>query len=439
MGKKKAQIPIETTGAEQAQRDLRETGQAIGDLGNKQSQSSRGAKENAKANSDAGKNTKSVGDATKQTARSVQELDDKAKTAARTLVTTFNPALGSAFSLVSDLFEGLLRINPVLLGLSVAAAAIGGVVTAFEKMAIAADKAEAAIARVAEAQKKLREQSTEEKDTLVRDFQDAGIIPNRQLVENTARRRRNLAFRGDGPAIPRDIATQGLIAQQLAGLSDDEVEQFFAGRAVTPEFAFSGDARQDRTKIRRVVARGRDADAQTALSDLSRSLLVSTRKQALAEQRFGPNEELRALIESEIEILNQNIGTELSDKAKRTIFDIIDQQGVKASRRDFVEAISRQEFPIEPFPGEAAKAGPTKVPGTTRTIDDLAGIAEEIGRRLQPAVFGGTAGSSTATPAIGERATIINNYYNVGELIQTQDGTADRFLNGESHNGAMPF
>jgi len=218
---KDVKIPVKVEGDEQAKQKLKDVGGAVEQVGQAGKASTSGLKEHAAAHEQAA-------GATKQTTQATQQFDHAAKTATIGILGRLHPTLGALGALAVNVAKGLKGISLGLLGMVGLGAAIGGIITYFERLAEKAREAEEQIRRVVEAEREWRTEDLAKRRELAKALLAAGVEPS--AVPRAARTEQILR---KGLRLPEAWAGSGAVAQAVAGLSQAEVLEYLRGVAVT--------------------------------------------------------------------------------------------------------------------------------------------------------------------------------------------------------------
>lgn len=128
-------IPVEVSGSEEAQRELRQVGQDVRDVGQASSQAAGGQRVGAEASREQAEAARRAGANTRDAAKSVNQFDDSAKTAVTGILGAFNPALASLGNIAVDVVKGFSAMSGALLGTIAAGAGIAGLITLVQQFA----------------------------------------------------------------------------------------------------------------------------------------------------------------------------------------------------------------------------------------------------------------------------------------------------------------
>lgn len=297
MGKSKAQIPIETTGAEKAQRDLKQTGTEVENLGRAGARAAGGHQKFTEATAVSSEATKTfeenihrladaqddsvpedstaaylklraallgTGDATDEAKSQFTQFDDKAKTAARSLLTTVNPAIGGLFGLAVDLAEGLKKVNPVLIAIGAGAAVLSGLTIGLRKAFEASQKLKESLDAVRNSRlQALRDQEQSGRglrQSIAEELVGVGVSADQtQFVLEDIKQLQDAG-------VTRNFARSAAVARSAGLIGEDDALDFISGIIASggevPRF---GQGRgRDRSVARRLVARGSQNDARGA-------------------------------------------------------------------------------------------------------------------------------------------------------------------------------
>lgn len=275
MSKDQVRIGVGVDGDEKSKQDLRRVAAELERFDREQAEATRGsdkaaaaAKRQAAAQEQQAKATRKAATetdaASKQAAGGLDDIDDSAKSAAAGLLGTLHPALGSISSLFVDLLKSLGKFNPMLLATVGAGAALGVLVTGFNRIAEAAERARQAILRQRAALAEKTLGGIEQRLQSEADLLAAGVTPETAAVNAVMARRRSMGMRGT----PADVARAAATAEAAGLISGDQVEQYAAGVALQGAPGLTTDQRANRKAVEAVLKAGSTAGAQQALEAL---------------------------------------------------------------------------------------------------------------------------------------------------------------------------
>jgi len=245
---KKVTIPVEVQGGEKSQEELAQLKGKLEELAGAQGGS-------------AAKSEKAA-DQNKKAARSILDVDDAAKTAATSILNRMNPALGGAVELVTNLAKGAGSMSLSLLGFVGVGFAIEGISALFRSMSEQAEKAAEAIRRAKEERRAMEREAIKGQVGLADQLAGAGVFGAAGAASADAR------AIADSLGVERSLAEFGAVARTLRPeLTNEQVRDLLAGFvAGGRQGGFSGDSRQNRRMIDRLLRRGATPDARAALS-----------------------------------------------------------------------------------------------------------------------------------------------------------------------------
>jgi len=171
---KEVKIPVQVTGAEEAQRDLQQTGQAVKGVGSAGAQAAKGTGQATAATKQHAAAHAKAAPAVKKTAQATNQFDDSAKTALTGILGQFNPMLASLGNIAVDVAKGIGKMTFALGGMLAIGVVISGLVALFRKMKEAAQAAEAALERTTKAREKFARQQQEPAARIAADLQRMG-------------------------------------------------------------------------------------------------------------------------------------------------------------------------------------------------------------------------------------------------------------------------
>lgn len=444
MADKNVGIPVAVEGAQQAQTDLKQTGQAVEDLGKKtggaKGEEARSIRDAAKATADeirqktaaakaaaadlrlAEAAARAKGDEARARqfaalavaeetklqqlnavavgagAKATKAFSDEAKTAATGLLSAFNPALAATVNIVADVVKGLGKINPILLAIAAAAAVISAVTSVLKGMAAAAEEVRKNLEAAREAMKALREEGRGERRNVADALAAAGVTGGADQAAELVNR---LKAQGIEP----ELGKVGAVAQQVGGLSEAQVRQFVAGYfAAGGGETFTRDQGKNRAFIDRMLAEGAKPENAAFLQgrirdvapDVAASALPGEALDPTARKWYGLIEKFRkqnGLNDADVAGLERYLNSREAEPDRRVLDAFREQVDFWSDKVPGIAFFGPQG------PGSAGRlrrqVGDEPLQGGTRTIDELVRIAERLRQEfaggLGPAMGGGQA------------------------------------------------
>lgn len=207
-------IGVRVEGADQAARDLQKV-QSTTEAG--------GAAVDRKAAA-----TRKAAGATRTAAKAQDRFNDSAKTALTGILGRLSPEMASLANIGVDMAKGIGQASVALLGMVGAGAALGGIVWAYRKIAEAAEKAAEAIKREARARLEAARGTSERQADMADTLESmAGLLGIAEKVTRQVDQMQKT--RG----IERDVASFGLMAQAIGGLTPEQVDQVMGAWLLT--------------------------------------------------------------------------------------------------------------------------------------------------------------------------------------------------------------
>jgi hypothetical protein len=447
---KDVRIPVRVDGAPQAQSDLKQTGEAVQDLGKKtggaKGQEARSIRDAARATAEEIREkqrshqaaaadlrvaaavarskgdeaaarrfaTAAVAEETKlqqvntvvvgKGAQAQKAFSDEAKAASVALLSAFNPALAAMVSVIAEVVKGLSKINPILLAIAAAAAVITAVTSVLKGMAAAAEDVRKSLEAARAAMKALREEGKGERRSVADALAAAGVTGG---ADQGAALVNRLKAQGVEP----ELGKVGAVAQQVGGLTEAQVMQFIAGYfAEGGGESFTRDRGKNQAFIQKMLTAGAKPENAAFMQGRIRDVAPDVAASALPQEAMDPvARKWYGLIES---FRKQNI---LNDADAKALERYLNSREADPDRRvldafsDQVDFMSDKVPAIAFFgpqgPGSAGRlrrqVGDERVTGGTRTVDDLVRLAEQLRQEfaagLGPAMGGGAGGTTNFT------------------------------------------
>ncbi len=261
-------IPVRVTGDDEAKQKLRAVGESVEGVG--------------KAGDAAGGGLEQPGKQAETSGRKVEGFSRDAKQALGGLLDLAAPGFSQLLNLVTDVAVGITKVGASLLAMAGAAAAVGAVVALMRQMATAAEDARREVERVRGVRIGQREGAQALRERVQDAFLDAGVGV---AGESEARA---VAELGRTQGIEEDVATFGVIAGQLGGLSDAERQSVMAAFVAGGRSArFEGSAAAKKAMIARMVQAGREPGAQQAFRNFLAGRAARVRGDAVPENAFA--------------------------------------------------------------------------------------------------------------------------------------------------------
>lgn len=272
MGSAEVRFKVAITGAKQAQQDLRDTADAVRDVGRAQIDDGRSSHQRGV---DAyfgrtSRGAKQATEATRDLTKSTLELDDSAKTFAASLIGTINPQMGQMTSLLADGVKGAGGLSAGLLGVVGAGAAIGAIVMIVQHLSQETEEARRRFISLMDTMAQQRQAGAESRASLGDQLASVGIAG----AEAAAQAQRDVAEMmqgGIGEPVAEFAAVAAAKASNLglgiplnrAGLR----ERLAAGYLASGKTAsLSGDDAEDQKLLEQLLAMGGTDQAQQFLS-----------------------------------------------------------------------------------------------------------------------------------------------------------------------------
>ena len=248
MSKDRINIPVEVTGANEAQDQLRDVKGAVEDVGQADQ---RHATSKGK-----------VAEKTEGAAKAQDKFNDSARTALTGVLGRLSPEMASLATVAVDVAKGIGQASVALLGMLGAGAALGGMVMAFRKIAAATERAARAAERGVAAARKMREEGASRRREVAEQLRDAGV--GASAAGPIARR---AAMRQHAEGVPFEVTTQAEIARRLYGLDDDQVRDIERGMIVADTGGGFGRDRAENQKLLQTLRRAAATEGARAFAE----------------------------------------------------------------------------------------------------------------------------------------------------------------------------
>ncbi|MDX2197913.1 MAG: hypothetical protein SF069_02960 [Phycisphaerae bacterium] len=432
--KRGVNIPVEVTGAEQAQAELRDTKAAVEGVGTGGAKAAGGAAQLGDAAGKATAGAKGLGDAAGKTnpaldetkkkgegaAKSLVDFDNKGERAAKTLLGLFNPQLSQAADALLDVLGGLTKINPMLLAISLGAAGIATLVNLLQGARKAAEELNEQLERQARIVAGQERGAAALQARVADDLAKAGVF-DAGLAERATRRTIELNRQGVRAQLAQDAAVAGAIAA-AGGQAFDE-DAFLAGVIARGKTSadFGDNNAKAMQEIQAAQAAGGTPQARAALQQYIRATAPAAVQELIQEDptAVGSGSEVVFDAAEEETKRRRQLSDRDSRRARRVADAFAGRSGESPGRALELEGLNPENpTAFEPdnwfSPWRRIEPGERdRILGAARDILGLAGSATSR-----------TDGAASSQPVI-----INNSTTNIGTVLQSSDRLGDYTFN----------
>ncbi|MDX2200798.1 MAG: hypothetical protein SF069_17710 [Phycisphaerae bacterium] len=429
--KKGVNIPVEVTGADKAQQELREVKAGVEGVGQSGSKAASGTDQLGQSAGnaipkledagDAAKNTSNntgdLGDKADKAASSIFDFDSKSERAAKTLLGMLNPQLAAALDNILDLGQGIGKLSPKL-GMLVGAVAFWGSIAAAVRSTYAeAAKLREELEKIEQIQSKQREGALGVRAAVADELAKAGVF-DADLATGAARRTIELNRGGVRAGMAQDTAVAEAIAK-AGGLAFDP-DQFMAGLLAQGKTSadFGKSNAEAINMIQAALARGGESSARDALQQYRASTYSVALREMLDADPASAGDAAQSALNAALEKISEQ--RELTDKQRASVRRIA-RAGLGLGKESLDDALAGERVGFRP----GFDFGPSGLP-TASTMVPVSGenatTIRDAARETIDLVRG-------ATPAGEARPTVIQNVTNIGTVFQSSDRLGDYNFN----------